>query len=386
MGNGASFNCLRTNTLKNEEMRLDTDVLFLTAKEQESMDNQNIQKRLLEKTQAVNEYCDEVEFKASSVAQVEQEFDEIKIDSFKFEDQMNRPNKVVKPEKIIKEKNKKVGLIPFELVPEHLCQSYSIGEIIVRSKLPAVDFSELIEGVKFPIDYFHRLYDGSVYRGEFDEKFRLHGRGFRFFPDNSIYIGKFFGGHAKGEGKYLTPEKVLIEGNFVSVDEGVSTYNGTSLVVQGYGSESWPDGTTYLGYFHMGEKEGQGTLTHNGCIYEGEFYNGLFNGAGKMAYANGDVYEGNWRDSLKHGKGELRQKNGKIYKGFYKNNEKFGEGVMIWPDRRRYEGKWKSGKMHGMGTYSFFDKNKGRLRTGISEWKEGERVRWVSPSRENIAS
>jgi len=136
----------------------------------------------------------------------------------------------------------------------------------------------------------------------------------------------------------------------------------------------------------IGEKQGQGSLTHKDCVYEGEFYNGLFNGAGKMTFANGDVFDGNWKDGLKHGKGELRQKNGKTYKGLYKNGEKYGEGIMVWPDRRRYEGKWKNGKMHGMGNYSFFDKNKGRLRTGISEWNEGTRVRWVSPSRENIDS
>ena len=386
MGAGASFNCFKTSTLKTEEMRLDTDVLFLSAKDQESMDNQNIQKRMVERTEAVNEFFDDVEFKASRVIQVEQENNEIEIESLKFKDHMIKPEKAIHSKKIRKEKNQKVEKIPFELVPKHLCTNYSIGEILVRSKLPAIDFSELLEGVMYPIDYFYRLYDGSVYRGEFDEKFRPCGRGFRFFPDDSIYIGKFFEGHTKGEGKYLTSTKVLIEGNFVSVDEGVSTYNGTSLVVQGYGSESWPDGTTYLGYFHMGEKQGQGSLTHKDCVYEGEFYNGLFNGAGKMTFANGDVFDGNWKDGLKHGKGELRQKNGKTYKGLYKNGEKYGEGIMVWPDRRRYEGKWKNGKMHGMGNYSFFDKNKGRLRTGISEWNEGTRVRWVSPSRENIDS
>jgi hypothetical protein len=52
---------------------------------------------------------------------------------------------------------------------------------------------------------------------------------------------------------------------------------------------------------------------------------------------------------------------------------------MMWPDGRKYEGMWENGKKHGVGVYTFFDRNKEKLRAGRGEWVEGSRIRWLSP-------
>lgn len=378
MGSGASFNCLKSRPVVTEEVSNLEEVLYYPAHEQESLYNQGLIKNILAKTQDFNEIFDEVEFNAQNKSHVEEEFKEVEREVRVYNDMIEDIKEIPR----IKEK--KVGKIPFDRVPDELCSNYSIGEILARSKLPGIDLTKLIEGVKYPIDHFYRLYDGSVYRGEMNEKYMPHGRGFLFFPDESIYIGYFSNGHAKGEGKYLNSRKVLTEGQFISIDEeGSSTQNGFSLVVHGEGSESWPDGTNYTGNFHMGIKQGNGILKNKEFTYEGEFYNDLFSGKGTLTLSNGDIFKGSWKDGMKHGKGKLKEKNGLIYEGHFKNNEKSGEGIMVWPDKRRYEGQWKKGKKHGIGLYTYFDKSKGRLRTGKSEWDNGDRVRWISPSRES---
>lgn len=388
MGSAASLNCLKTKPTVTEEITIDNQVLYYSAQEQESLYNQGLIKNILVRTQDFNEIFEEEKFEVQNRDIVEKDFEEVKYEVHEapviIEDLIKIPKK--KEKNVGKSPSQKAPFdkIPFERIPDEVSNSYSLGEVLSRSKLSRIDLSVLVEGVKYPINYFYRLYDGSVYRGEMDEKFRPHGRGILFFPDGSIYIGYFSNGHAKGEGKYLDSRKVLTEGKFISIDEEMSsTQNGMSLVLHGPGSESWPDGTHYLGDFHMGTKQGRGQLKHKDFTYEGEFYNDLFSGSGTLTLTSGDVFTGHWKDGMKHGEGEFKEKCGLIYKGQFKNDEKSGQGTMLWPDRRRYEGQWKKGKKHGIGIYTYFDQSKGRLRTGRSEWRHGDRVRWLSPSADS---
>lgn len=41
----------------------------------------------------------------------------------------------------------------------------------------------------------------------------------------------------------------------------------------------------------------------NHDVYEGSFFNDLFNGKGIYKYACGDIFKGNWKDGLRNGKG-----------------------------------------------------------------------------------
>ena len=75
------------------------------------------------------------------------------------------------------------------------------------------------------------------------------------------------------------------------------------------------------------KKEGQGTLVKNGSfIYEGEFYNDVYDGYGRLIFRNGDVYEGEFLEG-----------------------QPSGFGILTKQDSE-YEGEFKDGLRHGFGT------------------------------------
>jgi hypothetical protein len=369
--------CAKNPELSEREVVLKPRGSFYTYSELEKKGNEMIMKLLLEGQ--TEPKFDEVRLSVNRAIEEQEELDE---QSYGHEIEISiKPEPVLNSETTVApEKYSFVERVPYQVISKEISHHYSIGELLSRSILQDVDMTVLLKGVHFPMTEYFRLQDHSIYRGELNISYMPHGRGFLFLPNKSIYFGYFWKGAPKGQGKFLNPEKILTEGEFLTVNSGPTSFEGQSFVLHGYGTESWPDGTTYIGYFHMGVKQGKGRLNLKGSLYEGEFFNGLFNGKGKITYPNGDVFEGMWVDGLKHGCGEFRSKNGKIYKGIYENDEKTGEGTMTWPDRRRYQGEWANGKRHGIGLYTFYDKNKGKMRTGRSEWVDGQRVRWMSPA------
>ena len=63
--------------------------------------------------------------------------------------------------------------------------------------------------------------------------------------------------------------------------------------VNGQGTETYPDGSTYVGEFKDGKKYGQGTMTFpDGSKYVGEFKDGLPNGQGTLTSPDGSKYVG----------------------------------------------------------------------------------------------
>ena len=362
-------NCICTKDLSEQEFVYKPRDSFFTYSELERKDNEMIKKLIMEddKQPIFDEIRMETSKKFEQLAECEEEIN-LSIEGPETQNETKEA------------KHSFLNRVPYQVISKEIGHHFSIGELLSRAQLNDVDMSEAIPGVFYPVSDYYRLRDQSVYRGELNESYLPHGRGFLFRPDGSVYFGYFFEGLPKGAGKFLNKEGLLTEGEFLTADSGPTTYDGVSFVVHGYGAESWTNGTVYIGNFHMGVKQGKGRLAMKGLLYEGEFFNNLFNGEGKITYENGDVFNGHWVDGLKHGYGELRSKNGKVYKGQYENDEKMGEGIMVWPDKRRYQGDWVNGKRHGVGLYTYFDKAKGKLRTGRSQWADGQKLRWMSPN------
>lgn len=63
---------------------------------------------------------------------------------------------------------------------------------------------------------------------------------------------------------------------------------------EGYGEETWTDGSIYKGFYRRGKKHGKGGVFTwvDGTKYEGDFLNGSITGEGVMKYNNGKRYEG----------------------------------------------------------------------------------------------
>ena len=106
----------------------------------------------------------------------------------------------------------------------------------------------------------------------------------------------------------------------------------------------------------------------DGSWYYGQIADSLFNGHGKMVYADSTVYEGDWKDGLWDGKGELSYPDGDYYEGEFSKHEFSGYGTYIYTDGAKYEGYWKNGMFNGAGTMEYPDGS-----TYAGEWKDDKR-------------
>jgi hypothetical protein len=271
-----------------------------------------------------------------------------------------------------------------ERVSEDLINEAHLSEIFSRSRL-IIDLEVQVENTVYPMCEALNLPKLGVFKGELNIDQEPHGRGFLFLQDDSTFVGYFKNGFPEGPGKLLDNEKVLREGNFVTLAQGTRKSvskkylkkDKINIVLHGQGIESWPNRIFYDGNFEYGVKEGEGKLEYFDGRYEGHFSNDVFDGFGKFLFKNGDVYEGEWKNGIKHGDGILKAKNGSVYKGKFLDGERNGNGTMVWPDKRVYDGQWRDGKKHGIAKYSFFDVKKNRMRSSYCEWNDGVKVRWV---------
>jgi len=63
----------------------------------------------------------------------------------------------------------------------------------------------------------------------------------------------------------------------------------------GRGTQYWPDGSIYEGYWADNVATGHGRLIHaNGDYYEGEWSNDKTQGTGTYVHTDGSVYVGDW--------------------------------------------------------------------------------------------
>lgn len=115
----------------------------------------------------------------------------------------------------------------------------------------------------------------------------------------------------------------------------------------------------------------------DGAWYLGEISDSLFNGYGKMVYADSTLYEGEWKDGLWDGQGEIYYPDGDTYKGSFHEHEFSGYGVYHYSDGATYDGYWKNGMFDGAGTMTYAD---GSEYTGawMNDMKNGPGVLYES--------
>lgn len=110
----------------------------------------------------------------------------------------------------------------------------------------------------------------------------------------------------------------------------------------GNGTITYPSGRAYVGDFKDGKKEGNGTFTHNGYMYIGEWKNDVPHGKGNLTYPDGVIYLGDFKDGIPEGKGEVTLPEGVKYAGDVKNGKRHGYGVEIDANGEKKEGYWEN--------------------------------------------
>ena len=137
------------------------------------------------------------------------------------------------------------------------------------------------------------------------------------------------------------------------------------------------------------------TKLSSGAVYEGEFFDGHFEGHGKLTFPDGEEYEGTFKRSAitgelntnirpcpslspyltrSLGQGMYRWPNGAVYQGEMLNGLRHGQGRMSFSEIPSvYEGAWIEGKRHGYGTLSLNESGTHRYQGEFhSDMKQGK--------------
>ena len=125
--------------------------------------------------------------------------------------------------------------------------------------------------------------------------------------------------------------------------------------LEGKVSISLKDGSTYIGLYKNGNRNGQGSwIRADETREEGIWENSLLitkNGQASHTYENGTTYVGEWKNDVMYGKGILINQLSEKYEGEFIQGLYFGDGTYTWPAGKKYVGEWKNGNKHGQGTY-----------------------------------
>jgi len=174
-------------------------------------------------------------------------------------------------------------------------------------------------------------------------------------PKGSYYEGYFVDGKEHGKGRqYNIFGFQYYEGDFF---EGVR---------QGKGIFYEPEGGGYEGDFYDDWEHGKGKLTIMndftkpdgyglGCVYEGDFFEGVRQGYGIETYNNGVRYEGEFDDCFPNGKGTLIYTDGSSYEGEVDTGLGNGKGTFIYPDGDKLTGEFRDGRPVGEGFFTNID-------------------------------
>ncbi len=196
----------------------------------------------------------------------------------------------------------------------------------------------------------------AIYIGQWNKDGVREGKGTQVWPDGSKYVGYWKNDMANGKGRLIHADGDVYEGEWVN-DKA-----------HGYGTYTHTDGAQYVGMWKEDKQHGNGIETWpDGAKYEGNYEYGKKHGKGKFFWADGSTYEGDFFNNNIHGTGIYVWSDGRRYEGEWKNNKMDGKGVFTWADGRKYVGEYLDDKKHGHGEFSWPD---GRRYVG--SWVNGK--------------
>lgn len=133
----------------------------------------------------------------------------------------------------------------------------------------------------------------------------------------------------------------------------------------------------YTGDFKDGKPDGKGSVSFDsGGYYEGDFKNGWRHGKGLYRYPGGGrTYEGDFFEDLRTGFGKLTDRDGRTWEGEFLNGECNGKIKLTFANGDTLEGTWSNGKVANMPcVYTFFDTGIRRESSGYNDGLDGDGV------------
>ena len=204
----------------------------------------------------------------------------------------------------------------------------------------------------------HYRFDGDFKYGE------KNGFG-REIKNERIFYGTFDENGRVGKGIEFLKEKIIFLGNFLKDRKS------------GFGYCRLDEFNEYSGEFNNGEISGKGRLINNegeGFVYTGNFFNGNFEGFGKLESSN-LMYVGNFKNGTPHGLGYKKQEDRESYFGYFKDGKRDGIGQEVF-QFKHYRGQFKNDLYHGYGIV----KNEGKPPI-YAYFEQGTVINLVSKSK-----
>jgi hypothetical protein len=101
----------------------------------------------------------------------------------------------------------------------------------------------------------------------------------------------------------------------------------------------------YRGMMKDGRADGRGTYFDvTGISYQGEWKNGLMEGAGTLKLSGGDEYVGQTHAGKAHGNGRYIDVSGEVFEGTFVAGQRNGVGTTTLPNGNSYRSTWVQGK------------------------------------------
>ena len=202
-----------------------------------------------------------------------------------------------------------------------------------------------------------RANNGELYEGHWESNLQ-HGQGRVVYNDKTGYSGSWDRGKPNGYGRRIYPNGDQYFGTWANgMKQGLGSLqytNGDVYVGEykngerhGKGCIFYATGERFVGGFHMGVMQGQALIyfPKEQSLFFGNFQDSKANGYGVQSWADGTRYEGEWKDWKQHGWGKMMYWKG-VYEGGWSSALKNGDGVRTGDDgvkRRCYH---QEGRLH----------------------------------------
>jgi len=216
-------------------------------------------------------------------------------------------------------------------------------ESISKATLTLIDGSKYVgtisDGIMNGDATFVDAFNNSRFVGPFRDGVK-HGEGKEHYKDGKMYSGKFVNGWREGLGElYDSKGELFYKGEWkrdYMHGKGLCRFDST-----------FPCPGLYEGEFRHGLRDGRGTQSNEGIMYEGDWSKGTpLNGEWVVNYPSGSIYFGNALFSIYSGPpiavgfGSLREESGTFYRGEFLNGQRHGSGVCLLSTGETLDGIW----------------------------------------------
>lgn len=218
------------------------------------------------------------------------------------------------------------------LVDEGKCMvCCAIPKNITEQQSPCSRFTD--EDIRSISTIARQLVPGTAkYNGPYNEYGEKHGEGELIWSNGDVFRGHFNNDLREGHGLLVFGVSM----NRAAADKGEYLGDWHEDKMHGEGYRRYPNGDVYKGKYHAGKRQGLGCFYYaNGDAYWGEWEANYMHGTGRYYYGTGLRFEGTFVRNKRFGVGKVEKDDLSVDVFQFNNDEIVGQGVRWAADRSK---------------------------------------------------